>query len=318
MDAGESDKKRRFLATKESVAKLSIFSISVLILMKLAASVFTGSIGIRADAIHSIIDLTGAIIGFIGIRVSSKPPDKQHAFGHGKTEDIAGFVIAGLIFVAAGTITYEAIKRLMTGGSVELVTVGIYVTAAAIAINFMVSWYSLRIARANDSIALEATARDMLADVLSSCAVLIGLILVKLTGLTILDSIVALLVAILIARIAFITFRKSLHGLMDTRLSEVEEDAIESCIMEHGGEIVGFHKLRTRKAGSERYIDLHLVLPQSASIADAHRFCDHLEQDIGEKLQGANITIHIEPCDVECDQCYISCNIRSNGINVRR
>ena len=299
-------KKGGILVTKEGVAKLSIFAISLLIVMKAVVSVLTGSISIRADAIHSIIDLTGAVIGYIGIRISGKPPDEQHAFGHAKAENIAGVVVTGLIFVAAGAIVYEAINRLIVGGTVELVTLGIYVTAAAIVINAIISWYGLKVSRATDSVALEATARDMFADVLSSCAVLIGLILVRLTGLYILDPIVALLVAILIVRTAYPTMKRSVGGLMDTKLPKAEEDEIISCIREHGGQLAGFHKIRTRKAGSQRYIDFHLVVPKGVSVEQAHRLCDELEQDIEIRLSYTSVTIHVEPCDGECERCSIS------------
>jgi len=301
------------LATKENAAKLSIFSIILLIVMKVVASIITGSISIRADAVHSVIDLSGAVIGFIGIKIADKPPDERHAFGHAKAENIAGVIIAGLIFIAAGTIVYEAVRILIAGGTVELVTVGIYVTAAAIVINVIIYRYLLRVARSTDSVALEATARDMLADVLSSCAVLVGLILVRLTGLIILDPIVALLVAILIARTAYLTMKKSFGDLMDTKLPQTEENAIKSCIMEHGGELVSFHELRTRKAGSWRYIELHLVIPKNDSVEKAHRICDHLEQDIETRLHCTSITIHVEPCSIECDQCHVYCNLRKRS-----
>jgi len=304
----ETKKKRKITATKENVAKLSIFAVSLLITMKVVASVLTGSISIRADAIHSVIDLIGVVIGYLGIRISGKLPDKQHSYGHSKSEDISGFVISVLIFVAAGTIAYESVQKLITGETLRLVTVGIYVTAAAIVINIIVSWYALRVARSSDSVALEATGRHMLADVWSSCAVLVGLILVRLTGLIVLDSIVALLVAIVIARSGYLAMRKSLGGLMDARLPDGEEEAITSCIKEHSNQVVGFHKLRTRKAGNQRYIDLHLVVARDASVDEAHRICDHLEQDIGRMLQPANVTIHIEPCNLRCEYCTVSCN----------
>jgi cation diffusion facilitator family transporter len=309
---GEPKKKRRILATKENAAKIAIATVSLLILIKVVASILTGSIAIRADAIHSVIDLSGVIIGYIGIRIACKPPDGEHTFGHGKAENIASAIIAGVIFVAAGTIFYEAIKSLITGGTVELLTVGIYVTAAAIVINGAGSWYTLRVARATDSIALEASSRDMLADVWSSCAVLVGLLLVRLTGFTILDPIVALLVAGVIARMAYRTMKRSVEGLMDTKLPEAEERAIRECVMEHDVQIVGFHDLRTRKAGSQRFIDLHLVMPKYASVEETHQMCDHIEQDLKNRLCNSNITIHVEPCTVaECDQCnIIACRLR--------
>lgn len=297
-------------STRSGAAKLSIASVSFLILIKAVASIVTGSISIRADLIHSVIDLSGVIIGYISIMISGKPPDEEHAFGHGKVENIASAVIAGLIFIAAGAIAYEAVKRLILGGTVELITVGIYVTAAAIVINGATSWYALRVARSTDSVALEATAQHMYADVLSSVAVLVGLILVSLTGLTILDPIVALLVAVLIVRTAYLTMKNSLSGLMDQKLPEAEENAIRLSIMEHGGDIVGFHELRTRKSGNQRYVDLHMVMPKEVSIEDAHRLCDHLEEDIGNKLRHTSITIHVEPCGEECHQCYVKCKSR--------
>jgi cation diffusion facilitator family transporter len=297
------------LATKENAAKLSIFAVSFLIAMKVVASIVTGSISIRADAIHSAIDLVGAIIGFIGIKIAGRPPDRKHPFGHGKAENVAGVIIAALIFIAGGIIAYQAISRLISGATLELVTVGIYVTAAAIVINMAVSWYTMRVARRTDSVALEATARDLLADVLSSVAVLVGLILVRLTGVALLDPIVALLVAVLIFRTAFLAMKRSFGGLIDTRLPRTEERKLIAVLGRHGGQMVGFHKIRTRKAGSQRYIDFHLVLPKDVSVEKAHALCDELEQEIEAELSAASVTIHIEPCDGNCEQCSLTPDI---------
>ena len=311
-------RERRKTALKESlkrpdtVAKLCMVTIGLLIGLKVVASVITGSIGIRADAIHSSIDLAGVIVGFLGIRISARPPDADHTFGHGKAQDIAGVVISGLIFFAAGAIAYEAIKRLISGGELEFVTLGIYVTVAAIVVNTAVSWYALKVAKAADSMALEASGRDMFADVLSSIAVLAGLVLVKVTGSNLPDPIVSLLVAALIARAAFVTLRKSCDGLMDIKLPEAEEEIVRTCIKEHMGLLVDFHELRTRKAGDRRDIYLHLVMPKNASVDEAHSMCDHLEQDIESRLQRANVIIHVEPCEVECDNCSASCPCRED------
>jgi cation diffusion facilitator family transporter len=293
-------------ATKEGAARLAIVAVSLLIAMKVAASIVTGSIAIRADAVHSVIDLFGVIIGYTAIRISRRPADTGHPFGHGKAENIAGVVIPILIFIAAAIIAYQAVTRLISGGVVAMVPLGIYVTAAAIVINLLVSWYSLRVARATDSLALEATARDLLADVFSSAAVLVGLVLVQFTGITVLDPIVALLVAVLIGRTAYITLRKSLGGLMDVKLPQAEEDEIVAVIKKHGDLIAGFHKIRTRKAGSQRYIDFHLVVSRDLSVERAHRLCDQLEQEIEERLSDASVTIHVEPCDGDCELCATS------------
>jgi len=294
------------LATKTGAAKLAIFAVSVLIAIKIAASIVTGSIAIRADAVHSVIDLFGVIIGYTAIKIASRPPDKRHPYGHGKAENIAGVIIAAMIFIGAIIIAYQAVTRLIVGGAVELVTLGIYVTAAAIAINLVVSWYGLRVARATESIALEATARDLFADVLSSAAVLVGLILVQFTGIAILDPIVALLVSVLIGRTAFFTMRKAFGGLMDIKLPQAEEDEIVACIKEHADLIAGFHRIRTRKAGSQRQIDFHLVVSRQLNVERAHRLCDELEQEIEKRLSDASVTIHIEPCDGNCEKCATS------------
>jgi len=293
------------LANKENAAKLSIAAVTLLILIKVFASIVTGSISIRADAYHSVLDLAGAVIAFIGLRVAKRPADEEHPYGHSKAENIASVVVAGLIFVAAGTIFYEAVRRLITGATLEMIGVGIYVTAAAIVINVIVAWYLSKVSRDTDSLALGAQARHLFGDVLSSVAVLVGLIAVRLTGLNILDPIVAMAVALLILKVGYDIMKKSIGGLMDARLPKAEEAEIMSCINEHGGQLVGFHELRTRKAGNWRYIDLHLVMPKNASVEEAHSMCDHLEQAIAKRLQNTNVVIHVEPCDDRCDYCPI-------------
>ncbi len=164
--------------TKENAAKLSIASVSLLIVMKVVASILTGSISIRADAVHSALDLIAAVIAFFGVRISGRAADERHPFGHGKAENVSSMVVAGLIFAAAGIIAYAAVRRLLVGATLELIGIGIYVTAAAIAINILISWYLLKVSRDTDSPALQAEAGHLFADVLSSVAVLVGLILV--------------------------------------------------------------------------------------------------------------------------------------------
>jgi cation diffusion facilitator family transporter len=306
----ESKKSGAILVTKVRAAKISVASNSFLILLILFAGVLTGSISLIAEAIHSLMDLAAAVIALISVRISDRPSDEQHPFGHGKAENISGVAEAVLIFVAAGIIVYEAVRRLIVGRTLELVEIGIAIMAVSIVINIFVSRYLLRVSRATDSLALEADARHLTTDVMTMVGVLIGLILVRFTGLNILDPIVAILVSILIAKTAYDITKRSFGGLIDTKLPQTEEDEIRSCIMEHDYQLVAFHDLRTRKAGSHRYIELHLVMPKNASVEEAHRMCDHLEQDIRKRLPRTNITIHVEPCATECDQCSVSCTIK--------
>lgn len=299
--------------TKSGAAGLSIASNSLLILLKIAAGILTGSIAILAEAIHSLLDLAAAIIAFISVRMADKPADKFHPFGHGKVENISGVLEGGLIFVAAGIIIYEAVKRLITDTVIEFIEVGIGVMAVSIVVNLIVSRHLIKVSRSTDSIALEADARHLTTDVWTSLGVLIGLVAVRLTGLSLFDPVIALIVALLIIKAAYDVTRKSFLGLIDTRLPKAEEEKIISLIMEHAGQLVSIHKLRTRKAGSQRHIDLHLVMPKNVSVEEAHRMCDHLERHIKTKLSNTSITIHVEPCNGKCSQCSITCDIREKN-----
>ena len=143
--------------------------------------------------------------------------------------------------------------------------------------------------------------------VIAIVAVLVGLVVVRFTGLSIIDPILAILVALFIFKVAYDVLRNSFGGLVDVKLPETEESSIRASITEHfGGEVVNFHKLRTRKAGSQRYIDLHLIMPKDTGLKEAHQMCDHLEQDIRHRLPHTDVTIHVEPCDEQCEQCPLS------------
>ena len=293
--------------TKTGAAGLSVLSNTLLILLKLVAGILSGSVSIIAEAIHSGIDLLAALIAFVCLRIAGRPADREHPFGHGKVENVSGTIEAVLIFIAAIFIIYQAINRIIAGASVEYLGIGIAVMAISVVVNIIVSRHLLRIARDSDSIALEADARHLTADVYTSLGVLVGLVVVQVTGLNILDPIIAIAVSIFILRAAYNLTRRAFPPLIDVRLPEDEEALIESTMSEHMGELVGFHELRTRKAGSERYIELHVTMARDASIERAHSLCDHLEEDIRSRLPHTHVTIHVEPCDMECDTCPDSC-----------
>jgi cation diffusion facilitator family transporter len=293
--------------TRTSAAGLSIVSNTTLIAIKLAAGVLSGSVSIIAEAIHSSIDLVAAVIAFISLRIASRPADREHPFGHGKAENISGTVEAVLIFIAAGFIIYEAVDRIINEKAIDFVPAGIAVMAVSVVVNIFVSRHLLRISRKTDSIALEADARHLTTDVWTSLGVMVGLVVVQVTKQNILDPIIAICVALFIMKTAYDVTRRAFPPLMDVRLPEDEEALIESCIQEHLGEVAGFHQLSTRKAGSERHIKLHLVMAANTSVEAAHTLCDHLEEDIKSKLLNVSVTIHVEPCDQECDKCPGTC-----------
>ncbi len=293
--------------TKTGAAGLSIGTIALLILLKLAVGIISGSVSIIAQAIDSLLDLFASLVTFFSLRFAGKPADREHPFGHGKAESISGVVQGGLIFAAAAFILYQAVNRIVVGAAIEYVTAGIVVMAVCIVVNIIVSRHLLRVARKTDSAALEANARNLATDVYTALGVLAGLVAVRISGLYILDPIIAIGVALFILKTAYGVIRKSFPHLIDVRLPEDEEALIESTMREHMGELVGFHSLRTRKAGSERYIELHMIMARDASVERAHTLCDHLEEDIKSKLSSACVTIHVEPCDRECDSCPDNC-----------
>ncbi len=300
-------------STSSGAAKLSLVVVTGLVVLKVVVGVITGSISVLAQAIDSSLDLFAIAITLSAIIIANRPADEEHPFGHGKVENIAAIVQAILIFTAGGLIVYSAVHRIIMGTTIELTEAGIGVMLVSIIASIFLSRHLLKVSQTTDSIALQANAHNIAADVYSAAAVLAGLIAVRFTGLSIIDPIVALLVALLILKVAYDVLRKSFGGLMDVKLPEAEEGEIMSCIMEHGGQLVGFHELRTRKAGSWHYIDLHLVMPKNASVEEAHRMCDHLEQDIENRLPHSSVTIHVEPCSIECNQCFVTCNLRKRN-----
>ena len=297
-------------STKKGAARLTLGVIIGLVILKIIISVITGSISIIAQTADSSLDLLAVVIAFFAISMASKPADEEHPFGHGKIENISAVVQAILIFTAGGLIIYSAVNRILSKATIEMTEAGIGIMVVSIVVSILLSRHLLKVSQATDSLALEAIGHNIAADVYSAAGVLAGLVVIRLTGIIILDPIIALAVALIIIRSAYTVIRKSFGGLMDVRLPMAEEAVIRSCLEEHTGQLVGFHKLRTCKAGNKRYIDLHLVMPKTASVEEAHRVCDHLEQDLEEKLNNTDITIHVEPCTIECDQCSVACNLR--------
>jgi cation diffusion facilitator family transporter len=296
---------------KNGAVRLSIIVVVTLIVLKVVVGAVTGSLSILAQAIDSFLDLFAVFVTFLAIRIAVKPADEGHPFGHGKAENVAAIIQAVLIFLAGGSIIYSAVLRIQSKTALELTEAGMGVMLVSIVASIFLSRHLLKVSRSTDSLALQSNAHNIAADVYSAAAVLAGLLAVRLTGISIIDPILAILVALFIFKVAFDVLRNSFQGLVDTKLPADEEDIVKSAIAEHfGGEVVSFHKLRTRKAGSQRYIDLHLIMPKDTSLAEAHRMCDHLEEDVEQRLSNADVTIHVEPCDENCDWCAFTCKNR--------
>lgn len=297
-------------STRAGATKLLIGVVVGLISLKAASAWFTGSVSILAQTTDSLLDLIAGIVTFLAIRMAAKPADKEHPYGHGKWEDIAGMVQGILIMTAGGLLIYAAISRILAGTAIELTEVGMGVMAISIITSMLLSRHLFRVARITSSVALEANARNIRADVYSASAVLVGLLIVRLTNLSYVDSIVAIGVAAYIFRLGYKALSTPLSGLVDARLSPEQEAVIKECLEVYSEHVAGFHQLRTRRSGSQRYVDLHLVLNKAISLEQAHKICDQFEAEIKSRLGETSITIHLEPCDDRCEQCSAVCSSR--------
>lgn len=290
---------------KAKVASLSIFSNITLVIFKLIAGIATGSVSIISEAIHSTLDLLAAVIAFTSVRISARPPDDDHRYGHGKIENISGTIEALLIFVAAIWILAEAYKKIIYGGEVHTLGIGVIVMAVASLANWLISNLLMKTAIKTESVALEADAMHLRTDVYTSVGVLVGLGVIAITKIQLLDPIIAILVALLITKAAWDITVKSFSPLLDAALPIQEEEQIrEALALIIPAGLIGFHELRTRRSGSERYVDMHLVVPRDLTIAEVHDLCDLVELKINERLPMVSVLVHAEPCaDEDCTDC---------------
>lgn len=289
---------------KMKAARLSVISNSLLVVGKLAVGVLMGSVSVISEAVHSGIDLVAALIAYFSVQKASVPADEEHPYGHGKIENVSGTVEAVLIFGAAFYIIYESIHKLKAGGEVESLGLGTIIMGISALVNWLISNNLFKVAAETDSVALEADALHLRTDVYTSLGVLVGLAAIKLTGLTILDPLVAIAVALLIIKAAWDLTKTSFVHIIDSRLPQEEEAVVIEILERHSGNFVEFHKLRSRKSGAERFIDLHLVVPKNWPVLEVHQLCDHLEERIEEALPRTHVLIHIEPCTSGKQKCF--------------
>jgi cation diffusion facilitator family transporter len=293
---------------KSRAALLSILSNTVLIVIKLAVGIMMQSVSVISEAVHSGIDLMAAVIAWFSIRESGKPADDEHRFGHGKIENVAGTIEALLIFGAAVYIIIKAAMKIISGTvEVEALGSGAAVMALSAMANYFVSRHLLKVARRTDSVALEADAMHLRTDVYTSIGVLAGLIAIKLTGIHLLDPLVAIGVALIIIKAAYDLTRNAFFPILDVRLPDAEEQIILDVLKGHPGKVLEFHKLRTRKSGNIRQIDMHLLVPKGLTVGEAHRLSHEIIRQIEESLPDSQILVHIEPCREECDGCPAEC-----------
>jgi cation diffusion facilitator family transporter len=279
---------------KVAAVKLSILSSSCLIVLKIIVGVVTHSVGILADAIHSAADVFAALVALFAVRVSGEPPDDTHPYGHGKFESISGLVEALFIFAAAMVVMREAIRRLILQSPIEQIGWGLALMAFSATVNIFVSRHLYRVAHETESIALRADAANLRSDVYASIAVFGGLTLVYVTGNPIFDPLVALGVALVVVRMAIGLMRPALDMLLDTRLPEEEIRRLEA-VLRSDPRVYGFHKLRSRRAGPRRLVDLHLEVSDDLTFSEAHRLTEEVEERLRQELPNTDVLVHTEP-----------------------
>ncbi|MGB9802700.1 cation diffusion facilitator family transporter [Desulfofundulus sp.] len=293
------------LDEKIKVARFSVISNALLTGGKLAVGLAMNSVGVISEAMHSGLDLMAALIAYASVRQSACPADEEHAYGHGKFENVSAIIEALLIIAAGVMIVWQSVPKLLGARVVHHLGLGMVVMGASAATNLVISGLLMRTARRTGSPALEADAWHLRTDVYTSVGVFVAMVAIQLTGWYILDPIIALVVSLFIFKAAYDLLRDSWGSLVDARLSDEEEDLIRRVLADYAGEFVQFHNLRTRRAGPDRHIDLHLVVPGYRPIAQVHQLCDAIEDDIRRQLAGANVLIHTEPCRPGSDDCRV-------------
>lgn len=280
---------------KKFAARLSIASNGLIIIFKLVAGFISGSIGIISEAIHSMSDFLASVLTYLAVLRSSQPADKEHPFGHGRYEDVAGFIEGILIIIASFYIICEACKKIIVAKSFEFdSTLGIIVMSVAVLANLIVSAYLFKVAKKTDSVALYADAKHLSTDVYSSVGVLIGLVLIKITGFALLDPLIAIFVALIILRAGILITKETLNNLVDGTLPKEDLKQIEE-ILNRCEKINGYKNLKSRKSGPFRDINLTLLCEENMSLKDCHEICDFIENEIKTTFPNSQTTIHCEP-----------------------
>ena len=283
---------------KVKTARLSIYSNSFLIVLNTIVGLMSGSASIISEAVHTVIDLLAAVMAYFSVKISDKPADEKHPFGHGKFENISGVVEALLIFAASGWIIHHAVIRLIEGNQIigeTGLTLGFIVMMASAFINLVVSRKLYKVAKETDSIALKADALHLSTHVYTSAGVGISLAVIYFTGWHFLDPIAAIVVASYILKEAFEILIEAFNPLADMSLPDEEVSVIRTTIKNKLSNNVDYHMLRTRKAGSNREVDFHLEVPGNMSVSESHDLCNQIENELQKKLPNLKVTIHVEP-----------------------
>lgn len=280
-----------------SYAVLSIGAAVLTIALKFGAYRLTNSVGLLSDAIESLVNLVAAVVAFWALTFAAKPADAGHTFGHSKAEYFSSALEGTLIIVAAASIAFAAWERLFHPQPLEQIGLGLGISTIATVVNGAVGFILLRAGKRLRSITLRADAHHLFTDVWTSVGVVLGILLVKATGWLVLDAVIALVVAANIVWAGIRLLRETGSELLDAALPASDQDAITSVLSEYKTQGIQFHALRTRVAGSRRFVSLHVLVPGVWTVQQGHDLCEAIEMAISEALPGTHTTTHLEPLE---------------------
>jgi len=277
--------------------RVSIAAAIITIVLKFGAYALTQSVGLLSDAIEAFVNLAAAMGALWALTAAARPPDERYHFGQAKAEYFSSGFEGALIIVAAAAIAYAAVERLLHPVAISLGIAGPLLSGIASAINFAAALWILKGARRHRSITLEADAKHLLTDVWTSVGVLAGFVVVAVTGLTWLDSVVAIAVALHITFTGWQLVQRSASGLLDQALEAKAEAAIKQVLDRHRTQSVSFHALRTRRSGQRAFVSLHVLVPPTWTVRMAHELANTVEREIIDNVPFASVITHIEPND---------------------
>ncbi len=279
---------------KRQVAIVAVIGGVAILLIKLLAYSVSNSVALLSDALESIVNILASGLMLFSVWLSAKPADDSHNYGHQKIEDISSMLEGVFIIVAALFIVNSAFGRVFSAVLPMQIDLAIGISMAATALNGGLSWYLIRTAKKSGSAAIEGDAKHLMSDVISTVGVWIGLFIVGFTGWSVVDPIMAFIVAALVIRMGLSLVLKSCSRLMDNSCKE-EETKIREVLLRHKFRFIDYHDMKTRRNGNLVFCELHLSVDGSLSVAEAHDLTDHLENELKEELPTANLTIHVEP-----------------------
>jgi cation diffusion facilitator family transporter len=284
-------------ASLRRYATISIVAALATIALKGGAYLITGSVGLLSDALESLVNLAAAIVAFLALSAAARPEDEDHRYGHSKAEYFSSGFEGALIMLAAASILYASVRRLLSPRPIEQLTLGVGISVAASVINLLVARVLFRAARRHQSITLEADAHHLMTDVWTSLGVIIGIWAASATGWQRLDPIVAIGVALNIVYTGVSILRRSLMGLLDTAIPDELQRGVTDILARHTSGGVRFHALRTRQAGAWRFIDFHVLVPGNWSVKRGHDLLERLEEEVRAAVPNSTVFTHLEPVE---------------------